>query len=166
MARGELGWWRVEVGVDGKGTDIKAVDRREKDGVQVFYVQARDAKHAGRLAFNAYSAARMAKKRAEWAKAGLCTKCGRKRDADGKWCATCLEKKVAENARKGARRRGEDVPTPTRLESLERRREDDRVTARLDVLEELDDIWSKRGTVGLRQWLRKELARLRQRQVA
>lgn len=135
MASGAIVWFRVELGSDGKATDIRAVDHPEKDGVQVFYVKARNQKEAAHAVHNAYCAARTRRNRAEWKKAGRCTKCGRERDVVGSLrCSHCGLSKQQENARALRRKHGEKVPVPSRREGLDRFREAELEDFRRDLL--------------------------------
>ena len=163
MASGALVWWRIEIGANGKASDIRAVDHPEKDGVQVFYVKARDQKAAAHLVHNAYCAARLRKKRADWLAAGLCTKCGRPPKPGNKRCAACLESKSEEATRRYARKRGEVVPVPTRIEALERKRTE----LRLAVLREAHARFrASKSPWEFLDWLKKQIEALAGRKVA
>lgn len=160
-----LAWYRVVVSA--AGMKASAVDAAGTEEGGVFYVRATSEEDALRLARNSHERIRMQRKRAEWRKVGKCIRCGRDRDAEGRvTCSFCLKRQSGENDRRHRRERGEDVPVPDRAEGLERRRKAERAALELELLEKLDDIWAKRGTIGARQWLRKELARRRVRSVA
>lgn len=155
MASGAIVWFRVELGSDGKATDIRAVDHPEKDGVQVFYVKARNQKEAAHAVHNAYCAARTRRNRAEWKKSGRCTKCGRERDVVGSLrCSHCGLSKKQENARALRRKHGEKVPVPSRREGLDRFREAELAAFRRDLLGEV--LRRYLGPGDFSQWLEAE----------
>lgn len=84
-------WYRIEVGQDGKVVSCELAEKPEEDNGLIFYVRAKDQRHAGRLAFNAYMLAITRARHAQYDREGKC-RCGRKRDVAGRrWCSVCLE---------------------------------------------------------------------------
>jgi len=146
MANGLL-WWRVETDADGKTVKCELAVAREHDTGLVFFVRARDTRHAGRLAFNAYMLAVTKARHAQYAREGRC-KCGRDRDVAGKkMCSGCLARNAEYKKRNARRAAGETIPHQSRLEVIEQRRADDRDALRLAVLEEVRGWWKESNNV-------------------
>jgi hypothetical protein len=160
--------WRARIAPDGLILSLERVESVGAPGeIGVFYFTAPDRETAERRAHNQHAARRMREKRASWRQAAKCTRCGADRDVpEHDRCSACLKKKSEENARRLRREHGEDIPVPSRTETLARRREEDAETVRLETLEQADAMWVKGGVVALRKWLRDELNRLRRRAVA
>jgi hypothetical protein len=158
----DLRWFRVETDSKGRVLSVSLVECAGTDEKRVFYVPAGDedaARELGRKAFNAYAAARNRENRARLRAEGRCD-CGRERDLPGKNCSVCLQKSREYDARALARKHGENVPPADWKGSRDARRAADAEALRLSVLEEVDQVWRSKGAVGLRIWLRRELARL------
>lgn len=133
----EFSWFRVETDADGAIVSCVLVEAAGKAGPGVFYVEAFDLPHARKLGESSFAARRLRKRRAEWSKAGRCTKCGGERGPTGKRCSVCQEMKRAENARAYRRGRGEFVPAPTRQEGAERRQDAVAASSRAETLREV-----------------------------
>lgn len=155
-------WWCVEKDDAGKTVSVFVVESVTANSDRVFFVRARDADEADRKAGNDYTARRIKRKRTEWRAAGQCTKCGRAREPGFLRCAVCMESKRQEYARKERRDRGEDVPVPTRIEALDRKRTE----LRLDVLREVNRRFLALPKHDFMRWLQQQLDELSARKVA
>lgn len=160
----DLLWYRVTTDAKGKPLAASVVEASGPEEARVFYVQAEDeeaAKEAGRLAWNAYMRPRMRARKAELTAAGKCVKCGKPNDRAPKdRCSACKARESGYSERRRRRARGEEVPALDRKAAVRDRRAADADLLRLSVLEEVDEQWRSKGTIGLRAWLRKEIARL------
>jgi hypothetical protein len=164
---GDLFWFRLELDGSAKVIScVKVIAAGTSEG-GVFYVPARNAESAAKLAYNAHNAALLRARRAQYAKEGRC-RCGRpqpERAANDprlgeKRCDVCLKKQSEHNKRRALREKGVDIPKPDRRTAIAARRVEEADILRLSVLKEVDEVWRAKGAVGLRIWLRKELARL------
>lgn len=147
-------WFRVELNKDGSVSKCESVEARSKGTGRVFYVDAETPIQACRMA-GALSARG---RRAEWLRAGLCTRCGKARDTDGKSCSTCIARMGAAQARKKLRAAGHVVPVPPR------HRQDTTIVrqmrAELPLLERIADRYNTNRS-GFGKWLGEELRRYR-----
>lgn len=166
MSSGELLWWRIERSADGKLTS-RVVESAGTATADVFFFLAGSQEDAERQVSNQHAARQMRRKREEWRAAGLCTKCGRTRDVDGaKLCNTCLIAKRVEAARRHRRDRGEVVPVPTRMESLERNRAIEKSDVRRDTLREVLRRYCAVPKGDFMRWLQAEIQKLAGRDAA
>lgn len=161
-----LSLYRVECSAAGAvSVELVPVTIDPKEGV--FFVLARDAEHAGRLAMRLYQLADNRRRRARYAAEGKCPYCARPQDRKpGGRCSVCLARHTQETKRARKRDRGIAVTKPDPKVARRERREAEDQALRRDILEEVDTKWSELGTVGFRVWLRRELRALRERSVA
>lgn len=159
MSQTQPVWWKLVVDSDGKVVSCELALAKGEDHNSTFFVLARDTRHAGRLAFNKYMLAITKARHTQYASEGKC-RCGRERDTRLRRCSICREANKLYTKRSRARASGatELPPKAERRDVIAERKAFDQAALRLSILEEVNDVWTKRGTVGLRDWLRKQLA--------
>lgn len=167
MSRGARYWWKVVVDADGKVVSCALALEQGEDHNSTFFVSARDTRHAGRLAFNRYMLALTKVRHAQYAREGKC-RCGRLRDVQGHVrCAVCMDANKVYKKRSRARAKGEELPPKAeRRDVIAARKDSERAAIRISALEEVNAVWERLGTIGLRDWLRKQIPKAAHRRVA
>lgn len=161
----DLQWFRVEVDDGGHVVSCRPVESAADNGERVFYIRAAHEDEAGKIAFRVYCRDRLRARREKLAAEGKCD-CGRPRDSAHQSCSRCLELHREYKKRSKARRAGQAIPVRDRRETHAQRRQEDVDLLRLSILEEIRDVWKRRGVTGLAVWLRKEIAKLSQERAA
>lgn len=131
-------WWEITTDRQGTIISVTRVAAAGSDAYDIFYVEAVDEEHARKLTESSFAARRVRERRAAWAQAGKCTRCGGEPEHDGgNRCVSCRAMKRAENDRRYRRNKGELVSVPSRTESAVLRRESLQMGSRVNTLREV-----------------------------
>ena len=154
----KLYWFKGTTDEAGNILTLEPALRREEDGGLVFFVEARDPKHAEKLVLNRYHRKIQKARHARLKREGLC-RCGKPNDSGtGSRCKACKKRDSKYAKRQRAKARGEEVPVLNRIESLKLRRASDADALRLAVLVEAHRRYFAKGS--FIEWLEAEIRKI------
>lgn len=167
-----LRWWRLEYDTEGNLLSKRIAVASHEDTGLVFFVRARNIRHAERLGHRLHMRAVTKARHAEYRRRGLC-KCGRKPDLQGKrQCSLCQKINIEAKKRRRARDRGEETPKQPRRLALDLRAKDDErrirerlraevaAEVRVEVLVEVHDAFMGTPMRLFGKWLVEQLGAL------
>jgi hypothetical protein len=155
-----LSWWRIEL--DGAGALVSAQrldGAPQHDGGGVYIVEATSEASAILLAQRTHQRDALRQRRAQRDAQGVC-RCGRPRDSEFLRCSLCRVRSSRDQKRSAARKRGEPVETPSKVEAHQERRATVAESTRLHALYEVQRAWQlARRNSDFTEWLRAEIER-------